>query len=648
MNRFLPLDYAPARWLLAAAAATLAPHAIHLPPWLLAICALLLAWRSQLPWQTRAPGHRVAILLLAVATAVGVRLHFGHFFGRDPGIALLAALLCLKVLESRSSRDIRACVLLSFFLQVGLFFYSQTPAIAALALVGSLFAIVTLTSLHDTAAPLGPRLRTGALLLAQGLPFMIALFVLFPRVQGPLWGLPADAHGGRSGLSDSMSPGSISHLSLSDEIAFRAAFRGAPPPPAERYWRGPVLTTFDGRTWRPGSYTVAPLPTYRGTGPTYDYRLTLEPHGQNWLLALDYPAGFVRGARYTSDHRLLADAPIRSRGRFDLVATPAARIGVDEDPDVLAAARRLPPASNPRTRALAHGFAADGATHAVILARALARLRASRLIYTLNPPALGAHSVDEFLFDTRRGFCEHFSSAFVFLMRAAGVPSRVVTGYQGGEINPVDGSLVVRQSDAHAWAEVWLPGRGWVRVDPTALAAPLRIEAGLAAALPEGEPLPFMRRTQFAWLLAVRSQWDAASHAWNQWVPGYNPDRQRELLARLGFPRIDWRALIILLGAAGAGLMLLLFAWAFRQRKDADRLDRVWSAFCGKLAKRGVARRPWEGPVDYGIRAATAFPADAADLHTIAASYARLRYGPLAQPGAVQELSRQIRRLKLQ
>lgn len=648
MDRFFPLGYAPARWLLAAAVATLAPHAIHLPPWLIAVCALMFAWRSQLPWQKRAPGHRVAILLLALGTAVGVREHFGHFFGRDPGIALLAALLCLKILESSSARDVRACVLLSFFLQLGLFFYDQTPAIAALALVGSLLAIVTLTSLHDPAAPLGPPLRTAALLLAQGLPFMIALFVLFPRVQGPLWGLPADAHAGRSGLSDSMSPGSISHLGLSEEIAFRAAFRGAPPPPAHRYWRGPVLTTFDGRTWRPGNYTVASLPSYRATGPTYDYRLTLEPHGQNWLLALDYPAGVVRGARYASDHRLLADAPIRSRSRFDLVAMPSVRIGLDENGEVLAAARRLPAESNPRAWVLARKFAAGNASPDVILDRALAHLRASRLTYTLNPPPLGAHTVDEFLFDAQRGFCEHFSSAFVFLMRAAGVPSRVVTGYQGGELNPFDGSLVVRQSDAHAWAEVWLAGRGWVRVDPTALAAPGRIEAGLAAALSEGEPLPFMRRTQFVWLLALRNRWEAASDAWNQWVLGYNPDRQREFLARLGFPRTDWPALTMLLGAMGAGLLLLLFAWAFLQGNNADGLDRAWSAFCAKLAKRGVARHPWEGPADYGVRAASAFPEQAAALRAITARYARLRYGPPATAGAVQELSRQIRRLKLQ
>ena len=648
MDRLFRLDHLPARWLLGAAAATLAPHAIHLPPWLLATCALLLAWRGLLPWEKPTVAHRALPLLVALAIAGGVHLHFGHFFGKDPGIALLAALLCLKILESSTARDIRAAVLLCFFLQLGLFFYSQALGVAALALVGSLLAIVTLVSLHDGAAPVGPHLRTGALLLAQGLPFMFVLFVLFPRVQGPLWGLPADAYSGMSGLSDSMAPGSISRLGLSDAIAFRAEFARTPPPPPQRYWRGPVLTVFDGRTWRPDGAAPAGSPSYRAAGPAYDYRLTLEPHNRRWLLALDYPVPPAGGPRYAGDYRLLADMPIRTRSRFDLRAYPAAAIGIDEDHLVLATARQLPPDVNPRSRALAREFAASAASPQVILARTLAWMRARGLAYTLNPPLLGTHSVDEFLFETQRGFCEHFSSAFVFLMRAAGVPARVVTGYQGGETNPVDGTLVVRQSDAHAWAEVWLAGGGWLRVDPTALAAPQRIEEGLAAALEDGESLPFMRRTRLAWLRTARSQWEALSNAWNQQILGYNPLRQRELLARVGLPRADWQTLTVLLGAAGGGLMMLLFGSAFLQRKTQDPLDRAWSIFCRKLAKRGVPRQPWEGPIDYGTRAADAFPRQAATLLSITSSYARLRYGALIESAAVHELAQRIRRLKLQ
>jgi transglutaminase-like putative cysteine protease len=647
MRDAIRLDYRPGLWLLGAAAATLVPHVAHLPPWLTATCALLLGWRMLLPWQRRTRGYRFGILLLAVATAAGVKFHFGHLFGKDPGVALLAALLCLKILEARKARDIHAAVLLSLFLQLGLFFDSQSPMVAALALVGALLATVTLVSVHDERAPAREQLRTGALLLAQGLPFMVALFVLFPRVQGPLWGLPADAYSGVSGLSDSMTPGSISRLGLSDAIAFRAEFRGSPPPPAQRYWRGPVLTTFDGQTWRPAPFTVGAQPAYAPAGPAYDYRVTLEPHNQHWLLALDFPGAGLAGARYASDYQLLADRPLQIRSRFDLRAYPATAIGVDENAQVLAAARRLPGDSNPRTRALGRQLAKGAASPQAVLERVLGQLRARALTYTLSPPLLGRDAIDAFLFDARRGFCEHFSSAFVFLMRAAGVPARVVTGYQGGEINPVDGSLVVRQSDAHAWTEVWLAGRGWVRVDPTALAAPLRIESGLAAALPEDELRPFMMRADLAWLRAIRHRWDALSNTWNQWILGYNPERQRELLGQIGFPSPDWHTLTLLLGISAGALMLMLFGWAFVQRKKFDRLDRSWAAFCGKLARRGASREPWEGPADYGARLARRFPQQATALLDITATYARLRYGATSESGAVDDLARRIRRLKL-
>ena len=634
-------------WLLGTVATTLAPHVQHLPAWLAALCAGLLGLRILLLLRRGKAMPQTLIAVAAVAAGVGVKIHFGHFFGKDPGVALLAVLLCLKLLESRNSRDIRSAVLLCFFLQLGLFFYNQTLVVAAFALAGALLATTTLLCLEDKSTRPAAQLRTGAVLLAQGLPFMLVLFVLFPRIQGPLWGLPADAYSGMSGLSESMSPGSISQLGLSDAIAFRADFNGPPPPPAQRYWRGPVLTFFDGRTWRPGPFTIAAEPDYAPAGPVYDYRLTLEPHNQNWLLALDFPGPGVPQAHYSSDYRLLANQPVRARARFELRAYPAIAVGADEGPEVLATALRIPATFNPRSRALAQDLGRDAPSYDVILARTLEHLRRSDLTYTLSPPLLGTHAVDEFLFDTRRGFCEHFASAFVFLMRAAGVPARVVTGYLGGEVNPIDRSLVVRQSDAHAWAEVWLERRGWVRIDPTALAAPERIESGLAAALPDWESLPLMMRPGLTWLRDLRHRWEALSNTWNQWVLGYNPDRQRELLERIGFARPDWRTLGMLLGASAGALMLLLFAWAFAHHQRRDSLDRAWAAFCRKLARQGAARHPWEGPIDYGRRLAISFPRHAASLHDIASRYARLRYGPSTDERDVRELAQCIRRLNL-
>ncbi|WP_407278556.1 DUF3488 and transglutaminase-like domain-containing protein [Aromatoleum evansii] len=635
-------------WLLAAVTATLAPHAVELPYWLIALCTSLIAIRAALLWRRGKPPRQLLILLVAIAAGIGVRLEFGHFFGKDPGVALLAVLLCLKLLESHTTRDLRAAVLLAYFLQLGLFFYNQTPGIAALALAGALLTTTTLLSLEDAAARPAAQLRTSTLLLAQGLPFMLVLFVLFPRVQGPLWGLPSDAYSGMTGLSDTMTPGSISQLGLSDAIAFRAEFNGPPPPPPQRYWRGPVLSRYDGRTWRPGFSTIAAAPGYAPSGRAYEYRLTLEPHNQPWLLALDFPAANVPKARYAGDYRLLAEQPLRTRTRVELRSYPATTVGKDESAFVLAEARRLPADVNPQGRALALEIAAKSADPAAILAGTLERMRGMGLTYTLNPPLLGTHAVDEFLFDTRQGFCEHFASAFVFLMRAAGLPARVVTGYQGGEINPVDGSLVVRQSDAHAWAEVWLAGRGWVRVDPTALSAPARIESGLSAALQEWDALPLLRRPGLDWLRDMRHRWEALSNTWNQWVLGYNSERQRDLLERIGFRQPDWRMLAMLLGVSATTLMLLLMAWAFAQRRRRDPLDAAWARFSRKLARHGAGRHPWEGPLDYGKRLAMTFPGRAAPLRAISERYASLRYGAQpADPRSVRLLARSIRRLKL-
>ncbi|HJV25018.1 MAG TPA: DUF3488 and transglutaminase-like domain-containing protein [Aromatoleum sp.] len=647
MNKASDLPGASRYWLLGSIAITIAPHAEHFPAWLLGLCASLVLAQAAMVRRGHPPPHRLVLALVALVASVGVKLQFDHFFGKDPGVALLAVLLSIKQLESRAPRDVHAAVLLSYFLQMSLFLYDQTPLVGLLVIVGTLASTVTLLSLQAPREPALAQLRTGAVLLAQGLPFMLVLFLLFPRVQGPLWGLPNDAYSGTTGLSDTMAPGSIAELSQSDAIAFRAAFRERTPPPAQRYWRGPVLTLFDGRTWRQASSPILAAPPYRPSGPAYDYRLTLEPHNQNWLLALEHPGAGIDGARYTADLRLLATEAVRQRAGFDLRAYPETQPGLTEDARVLALARQLPDGFNPRTRALAQKLARRAASDQAIVDASVTYLRDASLVYTLTPPVLGVHTVDEFLFDTHRGFCEHFASAFVFLMRAADVPARVVTGYQGGEINPVDGTLVVRQSDAHAWAEVWLRGRGWVRVDPTALAAPRRLESGIADALSDLDGLPLLMRPELSWLRNVRHRWDALSNTWNQWVLGYNPDRQREFLANIGVGQPDWKAYGGLLGASAGALMLLLFAWAYLQRPSRDALDRAWANFCRKLAKHGVSRHPWEGPKDYGLRAARARPANAAELQEIADVYARLRYGARHDASATRDLAKRIRRLKL-
>jgi len=614
-------------WLLACASLSLAPHASHLPLSLIGVCALLLGWRGLLAYQGKPLPHRFLLFALAASLLALVAVEFQRFFGKEPGIALLAGLLSIKLLETNSVRDARTVILLSFFMQMGLFLYQQNMGVAALALAGSVATVAALLALEGRAEAPRARSLAAARLVVQGLPLMAVLFVLFPRIQGPLWGLPADAYTHRTGLSDSMAPGDVARVSESAAIAFRARFEGDPPPPAERYWRGPVLSDYDGRTWRQGRRSVAEAPAYRSQGTAYTYTLTLEPHNHRWLLALDFPAA-APGLRYSSDFQLLAQAPLHARLRVDLVSHPGTLVGLDESDAVLQQALYLPPGSNPRTRALGARLRTEARASSDIPALAIAHFRASKLAYTLDPLPFGRDDVDSFLFDTRQGFCEHFAAAFVVTLRAAGVPARVVTGYQGGEINAVDGSFVVRQSDAHAWTEVWLAGKGWQRIDPTAASAPRRIDSGLAGALPGMDRLPLLVRSDLPWLRTLRDNLEAIDNRWNQWVLGYNPARQQALLSALGLARTDWTTLIALMAAAGAVVAALLAAWALRSRSPADAIDHDWTRFCQRLAAIGLPRETWEGPLDYARRVGSRRPDLSPAVTAIATDYAGLRYGP--------------------
>jgi transglutaminase-like putative cysteine protease len=628
-------------WLLATVALTLAFHLPNMPLWAIALCPILLAWRGWRLWQGQAAPPRWLLLPIALGAAIGVRLSYGYFLGKAPGLTFLALLLSLKLLETRSMRDIRAVVLLCLFLQFGLFFNDQSLPTALVALLATVVALGSQISLSDPAASTRERLQTSALLLVQGLPFMVVLFLLFPRVS-PLWGVPNDTTAS-TGLSDSMSPGTISELILSDDLAFTAEFNGPPPPPAARYWRGPVLTRFDGRTWYLSRNVPQDQPSYTPVGPRYDYRIILEPYNQHWLPVLDFPAGPLPGVRFTYDFQALSRAPLTNRTQFSLSAFPDTVVGLHEQPRVLRQASTLPPTGNPRARELAAGLKAD--TPPQTVGKILAWFQSNHFSYTLQPPLLDNNSVDFFLFDTRMGFCEHFAGAFVFLARAADVPARVVTGYQGGHVNRINGAMTVRQSDAHAWAEVWFDARGWVRVDPTALIAPQRIDRGLSGSLLEG--LPFMLRPEYASLRLLRDRWEAITNEWNRLVVTFDDDRQQDLLEVFG---LDVFSLPKMLGATALLTSLLLavfYYWALHRRETLDPLDRAWAKLSARLARHGLARAPSEGPLDYGCRIAAARPAEAEALTTICIQYARLRYRPPATREEIRKLIRAIGALDL-
>jgi transglutaminase-like putative cysteine protease len=615
-------------WLLATGVVTALPLVPNMPAWLSALVGLALFWRAWLARQGLALPPRWLLTLLVLASSGAVFIQFRTLFGQNPGVALLILFLALKQLEARNPRDGLTIVLLAYFLGLAQFFYGQSIVTALASAAATLSATATLISLTDARPrPMG-QLRRAGLLLLQAVPFMLICFVLFPRVQGPLWGLPKDAHSAQTGLDDAMAPGSISQLSQSDAIAFRVRFPGPLPERQQLYWRGPVLSEFDGRTWRP--HLLSPrsrLPYEEPATAGIDYEVTLEAHGRRWLFALELPGKAPQDTVATRDFQLLARAPVTERHRYGLRSYPQLTAGQDDSPLLLQRERDLPSSSNPRLRALAERWRATASSDEEVLRQAQAFFLGQRLIYTLSPPLLGEHTADEFLFDTRQGFCEHFANAFAIAMRSAGVPARVVTGYQGGERNPIDGYLTVRQSDAHAWTEVWLPDRGWLRVDPTAISAPRRIDGDLAAAVPRGDPLPFLVRVDLAWLQELRFRWEAIGNAWNQWVLGYNPERQQQLLRRLGMATPDWQSMTLLLTGLSGAAMAVLAVWILGRHRRQDPVLKLWTRLDRRLAKRGLGRHAHEGPIDYAERISRTLPVAAKEIRIMAGLYSRLRYG---------------------
>ena len=638
-----------AHWLLAGIALVMAPHALHLPLWLTAAASAMVAWRWAAAWGKLPLPSKWPLALLAIAAAAGILLQYRTLLGRDAGVAMLTLMLALKLLEMRSYRDAMLTVFLGYFLVITNFFYTQSIFLAAyLMLVVPVLTFALIAVNHPaSAARWRQPLKLSALLVVQAVPIMLVLFVLFPRIAGPLWGLPSDAFAGMSGLSDNMAPGSISQLVQSDAVAFRVEFVGPPPPAAQRYWRGPVLERFDGRAWSAVRGRSDPEPAIDTTGAPVRYAVTIEPHNKNWIFALEVPdpLALPPDTRLTPDLQLLAKAPLQRRARYILTSFPNHRIGQDAEPAVLHRALQLPAHGNPEARALAQRLKSETTNGADLVARVLRLFHEQPYVYTLTPPLLGNDGIDEFLFTTRHGFCEHYAGAFTFLMRAAGVPARVVTGYQGGEFNSVGNYLIVRQSDAHAWSEVWLKDQGWVRVDPTAAVAANRIESGIASALPAGEPLPFFVRTDVAWMKQLRLRWDTLNNQWNQWVLGYNQERQIGLFASLGFGIVSWQELAWGL-LIGVGLLLsIVAALTLRpgRKPRADEVQALYLIFCTKLAKAGITRLATEGPLDFANRVHTARPELTTAVDGVTRLYIQLRYGHQATKEARDEFKARVK-----
>ncbi len=682
----------------------IAPHAEHLPLWINSLCGILLLWRAYLTYSGKPLPNRWLLTLITFASVGGIAISFHTLFGREVGVTLVVLLATLKLMELRKTRDAMALIYLSCFIIITNFFYSQSIP-TALYMFATLIVILSVW-IHLQAQHLAfkPRLRIAATLLLQAIPLMAILFVLFPRIQGPLWGLPQDAYA-NSGLDDKMSPSSFSRLSLSEDVAFRVTYKNKLPRREQMYWRGPVLWHFDGRTWTSGTSVRNTAPQFTEVDQPIDYSVTLEPHNKTWLFALDVPNKISLPAGITDDFQILNKEPVNARLRYEASSYLSYHANLNEAESQLNRALQLPQGFNPRAVELAETWrvnaeiapppqrallglqplattayplrvqpSPDGSTKGrqstaqqavrgidtgsnrslagvdeTIVHTALSYFNQEAFQYTLEPPLLGVNSVDDFLFTSKQGFCEHYASTFVFLMRAAHIPARVVTGYQGGEFNDVGNYFIVRQSDAHAWAEVWLAGQGWVRVDPTAAIAPERVQRGLSAALPDNSTLPFMARNPPQWMRDLRSNWDAMANQWNQWVIGYNSERQFAFLTRLGVEDVTWQQITINM-VAGLGIAIGLLALYLLRHLFAHQPDKVqatWLKLCRKLAKAGLPRAAHEGAQDYAKRIAVTHPELANAMHDLAARYSALRYGTNQDELAQLEFTKHAAALKI-
>ncbi|MEJ2792614.1 DUF3488 and transglutaminase-like domain-containing protein [Iodobacter sp. LRB] len=617
-----PLARKPMQYLIATQALVLVPHGMQFSPWLTLALALLLLWRAWIAYSGKALPPAYFGLILSVGLFALIWLDYQTLIGRQGGVATLASLATVKLFETRTPRDIKVVSLLAYFL-VGAGFLSVASSwillwasLSMLAITGQLMQWQSLQSLQTLAKQL-------FYMLCEALPFAIFLFVFFPRLP-PLWSMPDEQPIARTGLSDEMRPGDFSKLARDESVAFRVEFEGPVPKAQARYWRGPVFDLFDGEAWLQVPVTVAGGPAITPLGPAIGYTMTMEPHNLNWLLALDIPGTLPDSALMSNRLQAVNSAPVSQRQRYHLSSHLLWRTSED---DTVQSALQLPQAGNPQARALAASWRALPPPERV--RQGLNFLKNGGFSYTLQPPLnKGPNAIDTFLFKHKQGFCEHYASSFTFLMRAAGIPSRVVGGYQGGEWNNNGKYLIVRQANAHAWSEIWLAQGGWQRADPTAMISPSRISNGPDISLNQADSLPFMEGAPPEWIHHLRLNWDSLVNGWNQWVMGYDSRKQMQLFKKLGIPDVLSGEFILRMALGSSIVLALLFFLATRSTAARrDPASRAWQTFCRQLARKGCRPLPHEGPLTFGQRASLQLPQHHEQIHYITQQYIAARYG---------------------
>ncbi|MGA2839957.1 MAG: DUF3488 and transglutaminase-like domain-containing protein [Steroidobacteraceae bacterium] len=628
-------------WVTACLGLTLLARIARLPVWVTATVAAVAALRLVLAARGRdAPPRALRFIISALAIGL-LFLQLRTFNGLTPGSALLSLIAGLKLLETRTRRDIYVIVMIIYFLSLATLLAGDSFWL--LSYLVAVCWLTTSTLLRLTSSSPGGNwrssIRYAGRLLAQALPVAVAFWLFFPRFGGPLWQMPDAGGGATTGLSDSMSPGDIEELAMSDEVAFRVHFSGSTPPAQERYWRGPVLHDFDGHSWRRTDSGPILAPTLLFQGPAYQYTVSLEPSPHNWLFVLDWPSQWNAPRAYlTSDYMLVEPNAVAQP--IDVVATSYGHVSaaLPLTPAMRRRDTRLPPGRNPRSFRLAQELRNAHPDDMGYVNAVLDMFRREPFFYTLTPPRLAEDSVDGFLFDTRRGFCGHFASAFAAMMRAVGIPARVVTGYQGGTYNRFADYWIVRQSDAHAWDEVWIDGHGWLRVDPTATIAPARVERGLNDIVAAGAPFTSRWQQRTPWLTDTRLRLDALRLLWRERILQFDSSSQDKLLDWLHIPEPDGQKLALVLAVCLIAGMSWL-TWQVRRElkpSPADPVNRAYDRLCRRLGSIGIPRMPHEGAEAFAARVSRLRPDLAAPVTALCREYSRLCYGAPTSSAATE------------
>jgi protein-glutamine gamma-glutamyltransferase len=657
-------------WLLLAVSLVVLPHVTRLPLWLNAVFAACVIGRVMI-YQGRLsqPSNWVKTgMVVGLLTAV-VLQYQRSVFSIDAAVGVLLASITLKLVEMQQKRDVLLVIYLCYFAVLAEFIYSQTIPVA-IYMAGVVVVISTaLLALHQTGAQQRPgrTLKMAALMLLQATPIMLFLFFAFPRF-GPLWAMPVQSSQGKTGLSDTLQPGAVGNLTRSSEIVFRAKFAGEAPAYNELYWRAITLDDFNGGSWRQGMAAypqrLGPNPRelhdwYKGidfSGRAVDYNIIAEANFQQWVYTLQVPQMSDERMFMRNDFQISSWRPMGQRTTYDVRSYLDSRLEAQVDGRNQERSRVLPPRGNEKTRQLAKDLRANAASDSEFIAAVLKHFSTEQFYYTLQPPLLDdSNGIDQFLFETRQGFCEHYANAFAFMMRAVGIPSRVVVGYMGGEFNPYDDTLVVRQYDAHAWAEVWLPDTGWTRMDPTAAVSPERVQQGSNSALQteagfmQDDVFTLMRFRNSQLLNTLRFRMEMLDYAWNRFVLNYDEEKQFQLLNKLFGTLTTLKVFLLALGVVLAlGLIAVLLLYKHWNPITVDKVTRDYLHFCKYLAKLGFARQAGETPSVYGERIAAQNPQWQAEITAITNEYQQLAYiDPQPSEAALKGFKQRVRKFRL-